>query len=382
MKPSSKAGIYIHIPFCRSKCGYCDFYSVTDTNLRRGFIRALDKEIALYARQPGFQVEYDSIYLGGGTPSLLDPQEIADILDPVRNHFTILPDTEITLEANPGTLNAVKLRELKGMGINRISIGVQSFNDRDLKLLGRIHTGRQAADMLNLVRKTGFTEVSIDLIFAIPGQSISGWRASLEQVLSFQPEHISAYNLIVEEGTPFHEMHRDNRYPFCSPEQEADFFVLTEDILAEAGYLHYEISNYARAEDHLARHNFKYWQHTPYLAFGPSAHSFWSAKRWQNTRSVDDYLYKLEHDQLPVAAQEQLTSGQILNEFILLTLRTYKGLDLQAYKSTFNEDFLDRYNRPVNALVANNLAIVNRGYFKLTARGMLLCDEIIPQFAN
>ncbi len=381
MDRTSKAGIYIHIPFCLSKCGYCDFYSVTDLNLRSKFIQALNREIAIYGRQTEFHSEYDTIYLGGGTPSLLTLQEVEQILAQVRKYFKIHPDAEITLEANPGTLDRDKLQGLRNSGINRISIGVQSFIEAELKFLGRIHTVQQAENMLGLAKEAGFAEISIDLIFAIPGQTLSDWKYSLERVVTFQPEHISAYNLIVEAGTPFDSLQQNNSVQFLNPEQEADYFLQAENILQQSGYIHYEVSNYARSDQHLARHNFKYWQHIPYLAFGPSAHSFWPYRRWQNSRSLADYLKALRQNKAPVVFEEKLTAKQIVNEYILLALRTYQGIDLRQFNHTYNFDFRDRYNRPIELLTGNNLAILDQEHFKLTPRGMLLCDEILLQFA-
>jgi oxygen-independent coproporphyrinogen-3 oxidase len=382
MNRTSKAGIYIHIPFCQSKCGYCDFYSVTDLALRSEFIRALSREIASYAQHQEFQAEYDTIYLGGGTPSLLTVKEISLILERIRENYIISPDAEITLETNPGTVDREKLRALRNTGINRISIGVQSFSDAELKLLGRIHTPQQAKNTLQQAKASGFAEVGIDLIFALPGQTLDDWRFSLEQAVSFQPEHISVYSLIVENGTPFYELRAAGSVQFPGADQETDYFIQAENILQQSGYIHYEVSNYALAEQHLARHNFKYWQHTPYLAFGPSAHSFWPYRRWQNCRSLADYLKELQHDKLPVVYNEKLSAKQIINEYILLALRTYQGINLYDFNRAFKCDFRVRYHRPITILTGKNLASLDRNYFKLTAQGMLLCDEIIPQFAS
>jgi oxygen-independent coproporphyrinogen-3 oxidase len=382
MNRTSKAGIYVHIPFCQSKCGYCDFYSSTDLNLRSKFLQALSREITLYARQPEFQTEYDTIYLGGGTPSLLTLQEIEYILTQIMKYFTVQPEAEITLEANPGTLNRDKLQGLRNLGINRISIGVQSFIEAELKTLGRIHTVHQAEFMLDQARETGYAEISVDLIFALPGQTLATWKHSLARALSFQPEHLSAYNLIIEAGTPFYQLQQSKSLQFLNPEQEADYFTRTENTMQESGYIHYEVSNYARSEHHLARHNFKYWQHTPYLSFGPSAHSFWPYRRWKNHNSITDYLNRLQQNILPVDFEEQLTPEQVVAEHILLSLRTYRGIDLYQFKQNFRYDFPHRYRRQIDALTGNKLAILDRQHFKLTSRGMLLCDEILPQFVS
>jgi len=380
MNRTSKAGLYIHIPFCHSKCGYCDFYSVTNSELMPDFIHALKKEIEYYARQSEFQTEYDSIYLGGGTPSLLGLTDIEQILSSVIKYFTISADVEITLEANPGTLNLEKLRGIRSAGINRLSLGVQSFIDLELKFLGRIHNVQEAEHTLVQALETGFSEMSIDLIFALPGQSTADWEFSLKRALSFQPHHISAYNLIIEEGTPFYSFRQNGLWKSAEADHEADFFILTEDILRESGYLHYEVSNYAKSDMNISRHNYKYWQHTPCLSFGPSAHSFWPNRRWQNVRSVSDYIQIIQRGQRPVTFQEQLTDKQILYEHVFLALRTYQGINLSEFENAFNLDFLNIYQRPVQNLLENALAVLDNEYFKLTSKGMLLCDEILPQF--
>lgn len=335
-----------------------------------------------YAGKNEFQAVYDSIYIGGGTPSILNLTDIDYILASVMKYFTIHTDTEITLEVNPGTLNSEKLRGLHSSGINRLSIGIQSFSDHELKLLGRIHTARQAEETLSQALETGFSEISLDLIFALPDQTSAEWQFTLNKALSFQPHHISAYNLIIEEGTPFHSLHQNGRLETADADQEAGLYMLTETILREAGYLHYEVSNYARSENHLSRHNLKYWQHTPYLAFGPSAHSFWLNRRWQNVPSVTDYIQIIQTGQVPVNFVEELTQKQILHEHIFLALRTCQGIHLPEFESTFKFNFLQSYRQPVQNLIGQAYAVVDKEYFKLTSKGMLVCDEILPQFIH
>jgi oxygen-independent coproporphyrinogen-3 oxidase len=381
MNCTSKSGIYIHIPFCQAKCDYCDFYSITDLDLCPKFIQALKQEIAVYAQQSEFQTEYDSIYLGGGTPSLLALEDIENILDQIAKCFIIHPDSEITLEANPGTLGKEKLNGLQRLGVNRISIGVQSFIEQELKLLGRVHTVKQAESLLNQVKETGLAEMALDLIFAIPGQTLADWEFSIQRAVAYQPEHLSAYNLIVEEGTPFSIRQQNNSLQFFKPEQETDFYNLAENMLQACGYRHYEVSNYARSDRHLARHNIKYWQHTPYLSFGPSAHSFWPYRRWQNCKSVTGYMKSVLQGESAVVFQENLTAEQILNEHILLNLRLDQGIDLQQFNILFKCDFHDRFRHQIDLLTANGLAVLAPGRFTLTSRGMLLCDEILPQFS-
>jgi oxygen-independent coproporphyrinogen-3 oxidase len=371
-------GLYIHIPFCRAKCGYCDFYSVTSLKQYSRFIQALQTEITLAASVHHPDRSFSTIYIGGGTPSLLKPAQLSLILNTLSRYFKWEQSCEITLEINPGLTNGKQYQTYRGMGINRISIGIQSFLDCELLWLGRMHTADQAQQSYTAIRNAGFDNIGIDLIYGIPGQSLANWHYNLAKCLQLHPEHISAYNLTAESGTPLAEsiqMGKDEA-------TEIACYRSAEKILQRAGYLHYEISNYARSEAHISQHNYKYWQHAPYLGFGPSAHSFWDGQRWSNHRSLEQYCTDLESSRMPVAFAERLSRTDMINEPFLMSLRTSQGLNLRQFKQRFNYSFITKYRNAIKKLKQNRLIVVDKQYIRFTTKGMLLSDEILPSFAE
>ncbi len=378
---SKKPGIYIHVPYCDTKCGYCDFYSITRHDTRSRFIRALLTEVEIYARLPYSNRSFDTIYFGGGTPSLLTAQELETILNALNRRFNISPGCEITLEANPGTLNPQKARQFKTLGINRISMGIQSFDDDELKTLGRIHNARQARQAFGDLRKAGFENISIDLIFALPGQTAGRWKNNLEQAVKLQPEHISAYSLIYEKGTAFYKKQQQGIFHAFSDEQELDFYTTALETLRQAGYIRYEISSYARDPGLYSRHNYKYWNHAPFLGFGPSAFSYFQEKRWGNVRSIRNYIKTLEQRQSPVDFMETLDRPTLSFEKIMLGLRTREGLNLAEFESCAGRGFLQSYPQKTQALLDDELARIDGQFFHFTDRGFMMCDEILPAFA-
>lgn len=382
MNPNSATnpGIYIHIPFCEKKCGYCDFYSITDLSSRKNFLISLQNEFHLIAGQVGSQKIFDTIYFGGGTPSLLSAPEIQTILEQLASIFKISPNAEITLEANPGAITQNILPDYRRAGINRLSIGIQSFNDRELQFLGRIHTAEQAESTILSAQAAGFDNYSIDLIFAFPGQSIKSWDSSLKKAFALQPTHISAYNLIYEEGTPFYKQLQNNEISAQPEDEEIVFWEHTLDTMEANGFQAYEVSNFATSPKFWSRHNVKYWTHTPYLGFGPSAHSFWNNKRWSNLRSVEGYISALTNGNQPLDHTEILDKKTLEFEYIFLSLRTYRGLNLSSFKQIFEISFLEKYTQECNDLLNRHLAVTNQDFFKLTRKGMIICDAILPEF--
>ncbi len=378
---SFNPGIYLHIPFCERKCGYCDFYSVTALQDKGLFIQALLQEIEQVGATVSTTAVFDTIYFGGGTPSLLTPEELASILQTLRKQFTISSDCEITLEANPGTVVESYLAAYRALGVNRLSIGMQSFNEGELRLLERIHSADEALRTFALARKTGFTNISIDLIYALPGQTKKQWKATLEQAVQLQAEHISAYNLIFEEGTPFYVRKQRGLLQAKSEEEELDFFFSTNSYLEKHGYPAYEVSNFARAPQFYSRHNYKYWQHVPYLGFGPSAHSFWQGERRANVRSLSTYLARLKSGASAVAFREIIDKATEEFEHIFLRLRTYEGLDTLYFKQHFGRSFYDSYRSTIDLLLSKEFAYWELPYFRLTKKGMAVCDEILPLFS-
>jgi putative oxygen-independent coproporphyrinogen III oxidase len=278
-----KPGLYIHVPFCRGKCPYCDFYSVPALSLMEEWLSAVEQEAALYKKQFAL---FDSLYFGGGTPSVLPVEAFHRLLGILRGSFEFAADTEVTVELNPEDATAALLGALRSSGVNRLSFGVQSFDDGELAFLKRRHTARDARAALEEARSAGLENISIDLMYLIPGQSEESWMRSLEEALSFEPAHLSCYQLTCEARTPFGRMKADGRIAMPDEETERRFFLLTSHFLRDHGFIHYEISNFACDEESISRHNRKYWRHIPYLGLGPAAHSFDGKMRWWNARSV------------------------------------------------------------------------------------------------
>jgi oxygen-independent coproporphyrinogen III oxidase len=321
----SPAGLYVHIPFCRSKCPYCDFYSIASTALISRFIESLKREMAVYEKTFS---SFDTIYIGGGTPSLLETGIITDILDHVKTTWDINDGAEITIEANPGDITYEKITGIKKAGINRLSLGIQSFNDNDLKFLGRRHGAADAERAFYDLRDAGFNNIGIDLIYGLKDQSIDEWLKNLEKAIAFSPEHISCYQLTIEGKTVFSAMKRTGDLNDPNDEEAAGFFLETSSFLEKKGYLHYEVSNFAKSPEYRSRHNMKYWNRIPYLGLGPSAHSFDGKKRWWNYRSVKNYCTDINCGCLPVEGFEDLTLEQELLEKISLGLRTMEGMKM------------------------------------------------------
>jgi len=382
------ASLYLHIPFCEHKCIYCDFYSISpresaDRNegLIRRFLDALKGEISLRSRDERFKASYETVFFGGGTPSLLSPSAIDGILDALAGSFSIERDAEITLETNPGTVDPQKLKAFRAVGVNRLSLGVQSFYDDDLQFLSRIHSSRQAKESIREAHQAGFQNVSIDLIFALPSQTRDRWESNLRQAVELNPTHLSCYSLILEPNTPLLRMVESGQVTLLSVEQDAELYEHTIHFLGTQGYEQYEVSNFAKP-GFKSRHNSNYWNHTNYLGFGPSAHSFWSTaqsgglpKRWWNLADVTGYAERLERGNLPVAGEEELTTERLIEEEVLLGLRS-EGVDAAGFPRKFGRDLIAEHGPKIDALISNGMAIVKDGRIRLTAKGYLVCDEI------
>ena len=377
---SSLPGIYIHIPFCRQKCGYCDFYSSTDTQYSEEFVNALVKEIYLTAAQDDYSRPFDTIYFGGGTPSLLKQSQLEKILAALQKSFSFSENTETTLEANPGTITSENLADFFRMGINRLSIGIQSFNNKDLQFLERIHSADEARASIDAARSAGYNNLSLDLICAVPGQSADSWKQSLSEAISFKPEHLSIYSLMFEKGTPFYSRMLKGEISARSQEDELAFLELTVDMLKENGFIPYEVSNYAASPELYSRHNYKYWTLADYLGFGPSAHSFRNGIRRANSGSLNEYISSLNEDRIPVSFTETIDAETAEYEYIFLSLRTYKGLDTEQFYNRFGLDFYEAYKEITNALISEDLARQEKQLFQLTQKGMFICDEILAKF--
>ncbi|MGC8595976.1 MAG: radical SAM family heme chaperone HemW [Candidatus Kryptoniota bacterium] len=372
---SDKLGIYIHIPFCQKKCSYCDFYSIENQEQRKRYLHALIEEIVLVADRLGKHNSADTIYFGGGTPSILSPSEIDVILETLNDKFAIDENAEISIECNPGTITIDKLRSYKKVGVNRVSLGIQSFFDDELKFLSRIHTAEEGRSAITSSQKAGFENINIDLIYALPDQTFQRLERNLYEALSFKPEHISAYTLIVEPGTSLYNSVNNGYIKTIDPVAESEMYEFVMDMLEAYGYHHYEVSNYCRP-GFKCRHNLKYWTGNEYLGFGASAHSYFGNTRSWNVSSVKSYISAIEKLKLPISASEILTSKEQAEEYIMLSLRSGR-LDLTKLLSQFyiyyDLDF-------INDLVHSGYAINENGILKLTKKGFTVCDEIAQAF--
>lgn len=381
MTKGEGAGLYIHVPFCRRKCPYCDFYSVDDLTRMPAFTDALVAEMGLYGNR---RRRVDTLYLGGGTPSLLSPDDVARIIQSARNRFDLSPDAEITLEVNPGTATSDALAGFRFAGVNRLNIGVQSFCDGNLRFLGRIHSCAAGETAIRAARRAGFDNLGLDLIYGLPDQTAAEWKADLARAVDFKPEHLSCYLLAWEKGTPLDRRRREGR---CRPPPEsrtAALFRLTGDALARCGFEQYEISNFARSPARQSRHNRKYWSLAPYIGLGPSAHSFDPAgwvRRW-NSASLNRYLADLAAGCPPVAGEETLDRDQRMMEVIYLGLRTAAGIDLADFKHRFGMAFGERFGRAADALAAEGLLALSPGRCCPTRRGMGVADGMAARLCD
>lgn len=374
------ASLYLHIPFCEKKCLYCDFYSIENRDPMEAFLEALDREILSYARF-GEGRAFDTVFFGGGTPSLLTPGQLEKILRRLHSTYHIAEGAEVTLETNPGTVSPEKLSAYRSLGVNRLSIGIQSFREDELKFLTRIHDARQAVSCVEMARSSGFDNISVDLIFALPGQTRAAWGETLSRALALEPEHVSAYSLIVEPNTPLSRLVISGQVTPAHPETEADLYEWTMETMGAAGFEHYEVSNYARP-GRRSRHNYAYWSHEDYLGFGPSAHSFWkgvpgnAASRWSNIAQITTYLERCaQSDGTPVSFREDVGTEQLMNERIFLGLRS-DGVDTERFAKDFGREFPRDRILLAEALAAEGKLVREGGKMRLTPAGFLLCDEI------
>jgi len=373
---TSTAGIYLHIPFCLKKCAYCDFYSIVDARLRPAYVSALTQEIQMRARP---EAACDTLYFGGGTPSLLEVEQIRRLLGAVRRSFALCSKAEITIEANPATIDAAKLTELRQLGINRINIGLQSFRQSHLSFLGRCHNVEDGVSALEAARQAGFERVGADLIYGLPGQTQAAWQEDLESMLAYTPEHISCYMLTYEAGTPLNARRRSGAITPLAEGKAAQQFQFTSDFLTRHGYDHYEISNFARrssSQDYRSRHNRKYWNMVPYHGFGPSAHSFEGVRRSWNLRSVRAYISALSQNKLPPAETETLSPTQQRLEAIYLGLRQSQGIDLKTFEAHFGDNLAASNRELLQRLQAEKMVSCDKAALILTARGMRFIDSI------
>ncbi len=366
-------GLYIHIPFCKKKCTYCDFYSEGNKeNLIGPFINAVIREANIYADifHPRGE-RLNTIYFGGGTPSFLPGDSIEMILQHILSIYPSVSEPEITIEVNPGTVDSETLSHYQNIGINRLSIGVQSFNDSELKLLGRIHTAGQAEQTLRMAHRVGFKNIGIDLIYGLPEQSLKTWQKTLNKAIFLSPEHISTYELTWNQSTPLGKQITSHLLPTPDKEHVAEMFLWTSEFLKEHGYEHYEISNFARP-GYRCMHNESYWTGKPYLGLGPSAHSYTGDRRFWNTSDIHDYINVLSQNRLPITGEEWIGCDQTTFERMMLGFRRKEGIPA----AWINPD-----TKEIDRLIEIGLMNQQVDRISLTTRGFLLADEIAVRLA-
>ena len=319
---------------------------------------------------------FDTVYIGGGTPSLLSPQQLKNILTSIQKNFDLTSDPEITIETNPADLDRSLLESMREMGINRINIGIQSFDDKVLGFLSRRHSVKQAISAIGASRKAGFQNIGLDLIYGVPGQDMSSWLDTLKQAIASSPEHLSCYQLTLGAKTPLRIRYQAGEFLMPGEELQYDFFIKTSEFLEDAGYIHYEVSNFARGTKYASRHNQKYWDHSPYLGLGPSAHSFQSNRRWWNHRSLDQYLAAINTENLPVEETETLTMEQLRLEALYLGLRTKKGVSLHDFKNQYQYDLFAEKKEILNKLQEEGLISIRDGRLYPTQTGLAVADSL------
>lgn len=368
------AGIYIHIPFCKTRCIYCDFYSTTRSELKSQYIRALCRELT--ERKEYLKGEaVETIYFGGGTPSQLSENDFKEVFKTIEQVYGTRKATEITLEANPDDLTEEYTQMLRTLPFNRISMGIQTFDDATLRLLNRRHNAAQAIEAVQRCRQAGFQNISIDLIYGLPRETDQRWAQDLQQAVSLNVEHISAYHLIYEEDTPIYNMLKQHQISEVDEDSSLDFFTLLIEHLQKAGFEHYEISNFCRPGKY-SRHNSSYWKGIPYLGCGPSAHSFDGMTREWNVSSIDTYIKGIEENSRAFEI-EYLDQTTRYNEFIITTIRTVWGTPIEKLKQMFGNEMWEYCQRMAAPYLKNGKLEEHDGALRLTREGIFISDSIM-----
>lgn len=383
-------GIYIHIPFCRQKCFYCDFPSFAGKERMIGpYLEALEQEMGqvrqrLWDRGEAVfgsdgKLAPGTIYIGGGTPTVLETVALPDVFYLLQKHIDVEHAGEITIEANPGTVDGEKLRLLHGFGINRLSLGVQSFDDGCLKAIGRIHSGQKAAEAVAEAQDAGFANISVDLMYGLPGQDMNMLRESVETALSLGVQHISIYGLQLEEGTVFDKLHQQGKLVLPSDELTEEMYDYITAFLPEQGYYRYEISNFA-LPGYESRHNLSYWQDVPYLGFGSGAHSYWGDCRYQNSARIEVYMEEVFQGRAMCHVEEKVTEKAHIEEFCFLALRTAAGISVRRFAAVFGRDVHELYGEPIRRLVEKGLLLEDRERLYLSQLGMKYGNQVFGEF--
>lgn len=369
--------LYFHFPYCIHKCSYCDFYSIPEKKASNNFIDAVIKEIEIYSSK--YDCNLETIFFGGGTPSLLSKKQFHKIVNEIYKRFSVAKNYEFTIESNPGAVDMENISFYREMGVNRISMGVQSFNEDELEFLERIHSPSEAEISFYKLRKTGFENINLDMIFSLPNQTEDKLLKTINKFIELNPEHISAYSLIYEKGTPLYKDLMRGEIHKLDDEEDSELYFLIVKELTNAGYLQYEVSNYSKP-DKQCKHNLKYWNSENYLGIGPSAHGFIGKKRYWNYRSINKYISNLKRDELPTDGYELLKKTDFLYEKLFLKLRA-DGLNIKNFITEFNIK-KDSIYKIIEELIKYNYCTYQDNILKLTSQGYFIGDEISLKFIN
>jgi len=377
-----KLGLYLHFPYCVAKCPYCDFnsYQLKEDNQISSYIPALYQEIAVYSQKLK-RSNIKTIYLGGGTPTILSGAQICNILEFCKDKFKVDKDAEITIEANPGTLDSKKIKLLIESGINRLSLGAQSFNDLFLKKLGRIHNSQEIIDSYYLAREAGFNNINLDIMFALPDQTTENLQTTLKKAVSLKPDHLSLYNLTIKPGTEYYKEYKRGKLNLPIEDEEFDMYNWAINFLEENGFEHYEIANFARPHKR-SEHNLIYWQNKPYLGIGAGAFSFIRGYRYMNYENPARYIKEIMSGKLPVDNGEKLSLRKRMIETIILGLRTKDGVSYKKYKKRFGVNLNDIFSKQVDKLVNLGLLEKDDCKIKLTKKGIFLANTVFREFVD
>jgi len=383
------AGLYIHVPFCLRKCAYCDFYSIPVTpTLADAYAEALLAEIRERSRNPGAGIQepeswsqniVETIYFGGGTPSLLPPAQVGRILEEAAKYFSLSGDCEITLEANPGTVNFENLKGFRAAGINRLSLGAQSFSDEELTLLGRLHKRREILEAVAAILRAGLENFGLDLIFGISGQTSGSWQRSLQEALALSPSHLSCYLLQMDESVPLARLIAEGSLEGLSEDEEADLYEVTVETLTESSFHHYEIANFA-LPGRECRHNINYWKQGEYLGMGPGAVSFIDGRRYRNMPDVQAYIENLSQgDSPPREELETMGERELAAEALMLGLRMTAGVDVEKFEERYGVSVFERFGEAIRKGLEDGLLEYQKPILKLTRKGLFLSNSVFRE---
>lgn len=374
-------GLYIHVPFCAQKCYYCDFNSYKiNSNQKKEYLINIEREMKFYKDE--FKDKYfDTVFFGGGTPSILTVDELKELINNINENFNIKKDAEITIECNPGTINREKIEAMKKMGINRLSIGLQATQNYHLKSIGRIHTYEEFEKNYYDALDIGFKNINIDLMYALPNQKTQEWKDTLDKIINLNPSHISAYSLILEEGTKLYDMYQNKEFELLDEDTDINMYNYTIDTLKRHGYNQYEISNYSK-EDLECKHNIIYWKCDNYLGLGPGASGFIGDTRYSNIEDICEYNKRILQNIRPVSEEIELTKKDKIEEFIFMGLRMNEGINIDVFKERFDTDFYDIYQEVMDKLIKRELVRFDGKNISLTQKGREISNSVFIEFLN